>query len=397
MMFEIRKVLEDIYKRRRPKYIKLFGVGDSLETLYNWLYSSLEELGFSDPRTTAIELLDNVDLDLKYGEIKQELAGLIRVFSHEEIQPEFEELREKERRIKELEKELREVKKPEDLFVIKHELKIIKDKLDSLEKKVDTGPVVSKLLELEHAISKLGIHFEPYYEIPEFEIPHFISDVLSHLKENNMLGIVGYEELHGFVVYINKLFNSKFSVVVGYYTEINLGCIDSKFSYSSACIGDYSFIPAYVIVLVTKNPEKYDYPGYVVARFSHVGREYQLSALASSQSPDISFRNLHTLEDMRDVYLSLLKFILWADSDRGKEYFKFRRIVDLLFEAREKYFVKLDDCDKFRRLYAKDIILLPDFSKLTGIMTENPTNYNIKEYRILSNTDLYNIVLKYKK
>jgi len=386
MDIETKKVLEDIYKRKKPKYIKLYGAGNSLENLYNWVYSSLEEIGFSDPRVSALELLDEVDFNLSYKEIKKELINLIQVFHQEQFQPEFEELKEKEKEIAMLEKELKKAKSLEDVNIIKDELDYIKLKLSKIEEKIkplDISPVLDRLNRLEKSLYEFTSFFiQPSYEIPEFNLPDELEELINKLNEYGMLKTADIGTIDKLREKINKVFGCKFKWVVALKTKIDLGYFDYELKKSEYYISGYEYLPAYVIVLVTEDTRKYEYPGYVVARYI----KGNLDALATT-TPAMTFRNTWAIEDMRDVYRLLYRFILFIDTEEGSKYFKLRKIVDSILESPIKYYVRFENDDYLRRYYAADLVFFEDlFVNYDGICLTNPENWEgVVEYRRIDN------------
>jgi len=400
MDYETKKILEDIYRRKKPKYLKLFGVGNSLENLYNWLYSSLEELGFSDPRTTALELLDEVDLNLSYNEIKRELSSLIRLFSEE--QPEFEELKEKEKEIARLEKELERVKSLGDIKVIKSELDYIKSKLSEIEKKIkpyDISPVLDRLDRLENRLMELSSFFIGVsYDIPEFKLPEDLENLINRLNEYGMLDIAELDEIDTLRKVVSRLFRADFRWVIALKTNIDLGYLDSRLMKSSYYIGGYQYLPAYVLVLVTSDPRRYDYPGYAVVRFI----SGKLDALGTTTEPLTPFRNTWMIEDMRDVYGLLYKFILYLDTEEGSKYFKLRKLVDEILESPVKYYVRFENADYLREYYANDLVFFEDlFTNYDGICLTSPAKWEgVVEYRRIDNDEALELMkrkIKIKK
>ncbi len=385
MDYETKKILEDIYRRKKPKYLKLFGAGNSLENLYNWLYSALEEVGFSDPRTTALELLDEVDLNLSYNEIKKELSSLIRLISEE--QPEFEELREKEKEIARLEKELERVKSLEDVKIIRSESDYIKSKLSEIEEKIkpyDITPILDKLDRLENRLMELSSFFIGVsYEIPDFELPRDLEELINRLNEYGMLEEARVDEIDALRRKIGKLFGTDFKWVIALKTNIDLGYLDSRLMKSSYYIGGYQYLPAYILVLVTSDPRRYDYPGYVVARFI----SDKLSALGATTEPLTPFRNTWIIEDMRDVYGLLYRFLLYLDTEEGSKYFKLRKIVDEILESPVKYYVRFKNADYLREYYGEDLVFFEDlFTNYDGICLTSPANWKgVVEYRRIDN------------
>jgi len=397
---ETKKILEDIYRRKKPKYLKLFGAGNSLENLYNWLYSALEEVGFSDPRTTALELLDEVDLNLSYNEIKKELSSLIRLISEE--QPEFEELREKEKEIARLEKELERVKSLEDVKIIRSELDYIKSKLSEIEEKIkpyDITPILDKLDRLENRLMELSSFFiSVSYEIPDFELPRDLEELINRLNEYGMLEEARVDEIDALRRKIGKLFGTDFKWVIALKTNIDLGYLDSRLMKSSYYIGGYQYLPAYILVLVTSDPRRYDYPGYVVARFI----SGKLDALGATTEPLTPFRNTWTIEDMRDVYGLLYRFLLYLDTEEGSKYFKLRKIVDEILESPIKYYVKFENADYLREYYASDLVFFEDlFTNYDGICLTSPAKWKgVVEYRRIDNDEALELMkrkIKIKK
>ena len=394
MDYETKKILEDIYRRKKPKYLKLFGAGNSLENLYNWLYSALEEVGFSDPRTTALELLDEVDLNLSYNEIKKELSSLIRLISEE--QPEFEELREKEKEIARLEKELERVKSLEDVKIIRSELDYIKSKLS---KPYDITPILDKLDRLENRLMELSSFFIGVsYEIPDFELPRDLEELINRLNEYGMLEEARVDEIDALRRKIGKLFGTDFKWVIALKTNIDLGYLDSRLMKSSYYIGGYQYLPAYILVLVTSDPRRYDYPGYVVARFI----SGKLDALGATTEPLTPFRNTWTIEDMRDVYGLLYRFLLYLDTEEGSKYFKLRKIVDEILESPIKYYVKFENADYLREYYGKDLVFFEDlFTNYDGICLTSPAKWEgVVEYRRIDNDEALELMkrkIKIKK
>ena len=400
MDYETKKILEDIYRRKKPKYLKLFGAGNSLENLYNWLYSALEEVGFSDPRTTALELLDEVDLNLSYNEIKKELSSLIRLISEE--QPEFEELREKEKEIARLEKELERVKSLEDVKIIRSELDYIKSKLLEIEEKIkpyDITPILDKLDRLENRLMELSSFFIGVsYEIPDFELPRDLEELINRLNEYGMLEEARVDEIDALRRKIGKLFGTDFKWVIALKTNIDLGYLDSRLMKSSYYIGGYQYLPAYILVLVTSDPRRYDYPGYVVARFI----SGKLDALGATTEPLTPFRNTWTIEDMRDVYGLLYRFLLYLDTEEGSKYFKLRKIVDKILESPIKYYVKFENADYLREYYGKDLVFFEDlFTNYDGICLTSPAKWEgVVEYRRIDNDEALELMkrkIKIKK
>lgn len=387
MDFETKKVLEDIYKRKKPKYIKLYGAGNSLENLYNWVYSSLEEIGFSDPRVSALELLDEVDFNLSYKEIKKELLNLMRVFHQEQFQPEFEELKEKEKEIAILEKELEKAKSLEDVNIIKDELDYIKLKLSKIEEKIkpiDISPVLDRLNRLEKSLYEFTSFFiQPSYEIPEFSLPEELEGLINRLNEYGMLKTADISIIDDFRKKINKLFNCKFKWLVALKTKIDLGYFNYELKKSKYYIGGYKYLPAYVVVLVTEDTRKYEYPGYVIARFINGN----LDALATTTRPPITFRNTWAIDDMRDVYKLLYRFILFLDTEEGSKYFKLRKIVDSILDSPIKYYVRFENDDYLRKYYAADLVFFEDlFVKYDGICLTSPSDWEgVVEYRRIDN------------
>ena len=387
MDFETKKILEDIFRRKKPKYLKLFGAGNSLENLYNWLYSALEEVGFSDPRTTALELLDEVDLNLSYNEIKRELSNLIRLISEE--QPEFEELKEKEKEIARLERELEKVKSFEDIEVIKSELEDIKLKLSEIEKKIkpyDITPILDKLDRLENRLFELSSFFIGVsYDIPEFKLPEDLEELINRLNEYGMLEIADISEIDALRKKVDKLFGVNFKWVIALKTNIDLGYLDSRLMKSAYYIGGYQYLTAYVLVLVTSDLRRYDYPGYAVVRFI----SNKLSALGATTEPLTPFRNTWMIEDMRDVYGLLYKFILYLDTEEGSKYFKLRKIVDSILESPVKYYVRFENADYLREYYGEDLVFFEDlFTNYDGICLTSPAKWRgVVEYRRINNDE----------
>jgi len=385
MDLETKKVLEDIYKRTKPKYLKLYGAGNSLENLYNWLYSSLEELGFSDPRVTALELLDEVDFNLSYKEIKKELLELMHVFYEE--QPEFAELKEKEKEIARLEKELKKAKSLEEVKIIKDELDYIKLKLSKIEEKIkplDITPILDRLSKLEKSLYELTSFFvQPSYEIPEFKLPEVLEELIYKLGEYGMLKTEDISKIDNLREKINKLFGCGFKWIVALKTEMDLGFLNSELIKSEYYISGYEYLPSHIMVLVTSDTKKYEYPGYVVVRFI----SNNLDALGTTTRPLTSFRNIWAIEDMRDVYSLLYRFILYKDTEEGSKYFKLRKIVDSILESPIKYYVRFENDDYLRKYYADDLVFFEDlFVKYDGICLTSPADWSgVVEYKRIDN------------
>ena len=102
--------------------------------LYVWAYNRAEELGFSDPEVYVLEMLDELDPNLTYDELKAEFE--MKALPAAYPPAEAEELEYWKRRAEELERELEEIKKKvpfEKQKELEAEIKKLKDKYERLK------------------------------------------------------------------------------------------------------------------------------------------------------------------------------------------------------------------------------------------------------------------------